>query len=239
MERNECINTQAFLHQITQEIHFLKWRWRSAKATYRRSKCWKHEQKTKGEFKDIYRKLWWELDEETELDSKADEAGSSPRQQERFYKPQLLRKDECLWEIGQAIRALVAWCKTPSRDFPLYCLGWIEQCFAVLAREGERPKETAADAIRYNWRVVQLVEKAYKENNQATREKRPLPWSEYRLFNEVANLIARYPKEFKSRTFLMNGANSGSIKGPVKNAIADRGASFPSKARNKGRLSKQ
>jgi hypothetical protein len=216
------MNTQSFLRQIDVEMVVLKWRWKSAKVAYRKSECWKYEQETKTDFQ-------------------SHKAPLPPGQQRRFrsYKPHLLRKDECLLKISQMMQVLAAWRRNPSQDFPLYCLACIERWFEVLQQERKRPRETAADVIRYNWRVVELVDGAYRKNNEASQRKRPLPWSEYRLFNAVANFIARYPREYKSKQFLKNGANSGSLKMPVKNAIADRGASFPSKARNKGRFSKQ
>ena len=220
MESNSSMNIESFYRQIDIDIELLKLRWKSSKAAYRKSECWAYEQANKAGFQSHKKPL-------------------PPGERRTSYKPHLLRKDECLVEIRQAIQTLIDWRRCPSQEFPLYCLPWVESCFDVLAQERKPLRETAADVIRYNWRTVKLVEGAYRKNNEAMMDKRPLPWSEYRLFDAVANFIARYPADYKSKQFLKNGGNSGSIKIPVKDAITDRGVCFPSKAKNKGRLGKQ
>jgi hypothetical protein len=219
------MDTELFGRQVAGHIEMLRWRLKEALKAYEGSKFQKHEEKNIQEF---YSHL-----------SSVSEIVREARPKRESYKPHLLRKDECLLEVANVIEALVQWQQCPSNPFPLEQMLWAEQCLTLFHTEQKIPRETAADVIRYNWRVVQLVEGAYRKNNEAIKQKRPLPWSEYRLFDAVAAFIARYPKDYRSKQFLKNGANSGSIKGPVQDAIADRGVSFPSKARNRGRLGKQ
>lgn len=225
MERSANIDVELFVSQVAWQVEVFRCRLKEAIKAYEGSKIHKYEDENIHDFQSHRLSL-------------SEIVHGSPKKR-KSYKPHLLRKDECLFEILDAIKVLVQWQQSPSTRFPLEVMLWAEQCLVIFKMEQQIPRETAADVLRYNWRVVQLVEGAYRKNKEAIKQKRPLPWSEYRLFHAAANFIARYPEDYRNKQFLKNGANSGSIKTPVKDAIADRGVSFPSKARNKGRLGKQ
>lgn len=216
MGNNQSMNIESFYRQIDIDIALLKLRWKSAKTAYRKSECWEYEQANKADFQSHKLPL-------------------SPGQRRHSYKPHLLRKDECLVEIRQAIQALVAWRRCPSEDFPLDSLKWAERCFEFLAWEWRRPRETATDLVRYNWRVVKIIEGADSQNQAAIKRGEDTMWTDYRVRKVVAGVIERHPEEFKFREDLWSPIDSGSVKSAVRDAIRDRGVHLPEKPRNKGR----
>lgn len=216
MENNQSMNIESFFRQIGVEVELLKLRWKSAKTAYRKSECWEYEQANKADFQSHKLPL-------------------SPGQRRHSYKPHQLRRDECLVEIRQAIQALVAWLRCPSEDFPLDSLKWAERCFEFLAREWRRPRETATDLVRYNWRVVKIIQGADAQNQAAIKRGEDTKWTDYRVRKVVAGLIDRHPEEFTFREDLKNPIDSGSVKSAVRDAIRDRGVHLPEKPRNKGR----
>lgn len=216
MATKQSMNTESFYQQIDLEIELLKWRLEKAEQVYRDSECWKYEQANKADFQ-------------------SHKVPLSPGQRRHYYKPHLLRRDECLVEIRQAIQALAAWRRCPSGDFPLDSIKWAERCFESLAQEWRRPRETATDLVRYNWRVVKIIEGADAQNQAAIKRGEDTVWTDYRVRRAVAGVIERHPEEFKFREDLKNPVDSGSVKSAVRDAIRDRGVHLPEKPRNKGR----
>lgn len=221
MGNNKTMDTEAFALQIAGHIQMLKMRLKEATQAYQGSKFQKHEKTHLHELHD-------------HLLTSAELVGEVQTKPES-YKPHVFRKDECLQEVQFVIKVLVDWQQSPATPFPLDQMLWAEQCLAVFYVERKIPHDTAVDAVRYHWRVVELIEAAHEENQLAIKSGDDTPWTDYKIRKAVAGLIADAPGEFNFEEELKDAANSSTVKLAVRNAIKDRGASFPSKPRNKGR----
>lgn len=215
------MDTELFALQIAGHVEMLRLRLREAVKAYEGSQFQKHEEKNIQEFNSTF--------------LPGSELVQGTRTKRQSYKPHLLRKDECLLEVADAIETLAQWHQSPSNPFPLERMLWAEQCLVLFHVEQKIPHETAADAVRYNWRVVKIIERADAQNQAAIKRGEDTKWTDYRVRKVVAGVIERHPEEFKFREDLKNPVDSGSVKSAVRDAIRDRGVHLPEKPRNKGR----
>lgn len=221
MENKVGMNTAAFHLQIREHVEILKLRLQEALQSYKGSKFQAYEEENSADF----------------LSHRSPGAGLTRRQTNKFpsYKPHLLRKDECLIEVKEAIDALVGWLQSPGDDFPLERMLWAEQCLLLIRTQQQVPVQTKADAVRYNGRVVKLIDGAYQKNRIATKRGKETYWTDYKIRKAVAGFVTRFPEEFRFEGDLKDTASSGSVKPGIKEAIKDRGVHFTRKPRNKGR----
>ncbi len=221
MENKVGMNTAAFHLQIRQHVEILQLRLQEALQSYKGSKFQAYEEENIADFQS----------------HRSPGAGLNHRQTNKFpsYQPHLLRKDECLIQVKEAIDALVGWLHSPAEDFPLEKMLWAEQCLLLIRTQQQLPVQTKADSVRYNGRVVKLIDGAFQKNRTATKLGKETFWTDYKIRKAVAGFITTFPEEFEFEGDLKDAASSGSVKSGIKEAIKDRGVHFPPKPRNKGR----